>query len=212
MAIRLTLKKTDSTLFCCSKWWGNPDLPPQMEYPMMKYTEADGSEAEYPLTFVCQIDCADIAGLDAEGKLPHEGMLYFFAAIDGFVGYESPCSAGKGRWDKQLAVVKYSKAVNMETFNSCILVDDEDNELAEPEMAVEFSACDDRDGGFRLLGLPVRGGAEEDLPAHCSLLQLDADAELGISFPDGGAFNFVISDNDLKFGNWKRAFGYLSSL
>ena len=68
---------TESNLFCCSKWWGNPDLPPQAEYPMMKITEEDGTESEYPLTFICQIDCEDIAPFDREGLLPHEGMLYF---------------------------------------------------------------------------------------------------------------------------------------
>ena len=41
MAIRLTPKATDSQLFCCSKWWGNPDLPPGMEFPTMK-VEEDG--------------------------------------------------------------------------------------------------------------------------------------------------------------------------
>lgn len=212
MAIKLTLKKTGSSLFCCSKWWGNPDLPPQMEYPMMKYLDEDGSEEEYPLTFVCQIDCADIAALDPEGKLPHEGMLYFFAAIDDFVGYESPLHAPEGRWEKQLATVKYSRTVNMETFNSCILVDDEDKELAEPEMAVEFSACGDDEPGHKLLGLPCSGDAGKELPDCLSLLQIGEDDGLGIHFRDGGAFNFMIKESDLGFGNWKRAFGYLTSL
>ena len=84
----------------------------------MKYENEEGEQEEYPLTFVCQIDCADIAPYDTEGKLPHEGMLYFFAAIDDYVGYESPLQTHLGKWDKQLAVVKYSKTVNMETFNS----------------------------------------------------------------------------------------------
>ena len=52
---------------------------------MMKVTEEDGTESEYPLTFICQIDCEDIAPFDKEGLLPHEGMLYFFAAIDEFI-------------------------------------------------------------------------------------------------------------------------------
>lgn len=56
---------------------------------MMKITEEDGTEGEYPLTFICQIDCEDIAPFDKEGLLPHEGMLYFFAAIDEFIGYDS---------------------------------------------------------------------------------------------------------------------------
>ena len=132
MAISLKPRMTESNLFCCSKWWGNPDLPPQAEYPMMKITEEDGTESEYPLTFICQIDCEYIAPFDREGLLPHEGMLYFFAAIDDFIGYESPEHFPLGRWPKKAVKVKYAKQINMETFNSCILVDDEEQELAEP--------------------------------------------------------------------------------
>ena len=130
----------------------------------MKYENEEGEQEEYPLTFVCQIDCADIAPYDTEGKLPHEGMLYFFAAIDHYVGYESPLQTHLGKWDKQLAVVKYSKTVNMETFNSCILVDDEDNELAEPEMAIEFSSCEDNADGHKLLGVPFFDDVAEQNP------------------------------------------------
>ncbi len=212
MAIRLSLKSTDSTLFCCSKWWGNPDLPPQVEYPMMKYMDEDGQEGEFPLTFICQIDCADIAPFDAEGRLPHEGMLYFFAAIDDYVGYESLVPTPLGKWDKQLAVVKYSKTVNMETFNSCILVDDDDNELAEPEMAIEFSQCADDADGHKLLGVPFFQEIKEQFPDCVSLLQIDEDDALGIRFHDSGMFNFIIKDSDLKFCNWKRSFGHLHSL
>ena len=68
---------------------------------MMKITEEDGTEGEYPLTFICQIDCEDIAPFDKEGLLPHEGMLYFFAAIDEFIGYDSPEHFPLGRWPKK---------------------------------------------------------------------------------------------------------------
>ena len=68
---------------------------------MMKITEEDGTESEYPLTFICQIDCEDIAPFDKEGLLPHEGMLYFFAAIDEFIGYDSPEHFPLGRWPKK---------------------------------------------------------------------------------------------------------------
>ena len=36
MAIRLTLEKTQKSLFCESKWWGDPDMPADASYPMMK--------------------------------------------------------------------------------------------------------------------------------------------------------------------------------
>ena len=187
MAISLKPRKTESNLFCCSKWWGNPDLPPQAEYPMMKITEEDGTEGEYPLTFICQIDCEDIAPFDKEGLLPHEGMLYFFA-------------------------VKYAKQINMETFNSCILVDDDDQELAEPAMAIDFAECEDDADGFKILGRPYFEEIREEFPDAVNLLQLDEDDDLEMRFYDSGNFNILISASDLGFQNWSHAFGFLHSL
>ena len=45
MAIRIDINEENKNLFCDSKWWGDPDMPEDMEYPML-----DG----YPLTFLCQ--------------------------------------------------------------------------------------------------------------------------------------------------------------
>lgn len=84
MAIKLTLEKTQKSLFCESKWWGDPDMPADASYPMMKVCEMpDGSSFlvrpgddvsggevyDYPLTFICQIRCEDIAELDPENRL-----------------------------------------------------------------------------------------------------------------------------------------------
>lgn len=212
MAISLKPRKTDSNLFCCSKWWGNPDLPPQAEYPLMKVTEEDGSETEYPLTFICQIDCADIAPFDKEGLLPREGMLYFFAAIDDFIGYESPEHFGLGKWPKKAVKVKYVKQINMETFNSCILVDDGENELAEPEMAIDFCECGDECDGIKILGRPYFEEVRDQFPDCVSLLQLDEDDDLEMRFYDCGNLNVLLSESDLKFGNWSHAFGFLHSM
>ena len=41
MAIKLTLEKTQKSLFCESKWWGDPDMPADASYPMMKVCEID---------------------------------------------------------------------------------------------------------------------------------------------------------------------------
>ena len=212
MAIQLIPKASGKTLFCCSKWWGDPDLPPQVEYPMMEYEDKDGTMQEYPLTFICQIDCEDIAALDPEGRLPHEGMLYFFAAIDDFLGYESPQSSPMGRWDRPMIAVKYAKSINMETFNTCILVDDDDNPLAEKAMELSFERCEDRAMGHKLLGLPFYDDVAQWNEGCLNLLQIDEDDDLGIRFYDSGTFNFLIKESDLKYGNFKKTFGYLHSL
>lgn len=208
MAIAIKLHATEMNLFCSSKWWGNPDLPPGAAYPMMKITE-DGREEEYPLTFICQIDCEDIAPLDPEGRLPHEGMLYFFAAIDDFTGYESPEHFPLGRWPAKAVKVKYAKAINMETFNSCILVDDEDNELAEEPLAMEFSSCDDAADGLKLLGTPFFEEVRGEHPDCVNLLQIDSEEAAGLNFCDCGKFNILLKDSELGFGRWDRAFGFL---
>ena len=84
MAIRINTRVTDGNLKGLSHWWGAPDLPEGMAYPCINVKDEDGGTYPEPLTFVCQIRCADIAELDPEGLLPHRGMLYFFAPIDYF--------------------------------------------------------------------------------------------------------------------------------
>ena len=86
MAIRINTRVTDGNLKGLSHWWGAPDLPEGMAYPCINVKDEDGGTYPEPLTFVCQIRCADIAELDPEGLLPHRGMLYFFAPIDYFLG------------------------------------------------------------------------------------------------------------------------------
>jgi uncharacterized protein YwqG len=199
MAIKLTLEKTERILFCGSKWWGDPDMPENMQYPTMEVND-EGETFDYPLTFVCQINCEDIAPFDKEGKLPHEGMLYFFAAIDDYIGYESPVQNPVGEWPKGRLVVKYAKAINFETFQTCMLVGDEDEQLTEPELTITFSECEDSESGIKMLAEVV----DEGYPDHVSLLHIASDAIGGIELKDQ-TINVLMKDSDLKFGNWKRA-------
>ncbi len=203
MAIRLTVKETDKVLFCGSKWWGDPDMPEAMEYPMTE---------DYPLTFVCQINCEDIAKFDPDGKLPHEGMLYFFAALDQWLGYESPLENGIGEWPKGHFVVKYAKEINFETFRTCIMVDEDDNPITEPEREIEFSECADDADGIKLLGVPFYEEIRMEYPDMINLLQLDEDDELCMRFYDCGMVNLLMKESDLKFKNWKKTKAYLHSL
>lgn len=203
MAIRLTVKETDRVLFCGSKWWGDPDMPEAMEYPMTE---------DYPLTFVCQINCEDIAKFDPEGMLPHEGMLYFFAALDQWLGYESPLENGIGEWPKGHFVVKYAKEVNFETFRTCIMVDEDDNPITEPEREIVFSECADDADGIKLLGIPFYEEIRMEYPDMINLLQIDEDDELCMRFYDCGMVNLMMKESDLKFRNWKKTKAYLHSL
>lgn len=197
MAIKLELKKTERILFCGSKWWGDPDMPENMQYPTMEVTE-DGEKFDYPLTFVCQINCEDIAPYDKENKLPHEGMLYFFAAIDDYIGYESPVQNPDGEWPKGRISVKYAKSINFETFQTCMLVGDEDEQLTEPELEIVFSECGDDEPGIKMLC------NDSIQPEHLTLMQMVSDTVSGLNLQDK-KISFIMKDSDLKFGNWKRA-------
>lgn len=203
MAIRLEMRKSERILFCASKWWGDPDLPENMEYPTVEVTE-EGESYDYPLTFICQINCEDLIPFDKENRLPHEGMLYFFGAIDEWLGYESPTENSTGEWTKGHFVVKYAKAINFETFKSCILVDDDDQSLTEPEMEMVFNSCDDDSAGHKLLGVPADETVRTDYPGMLTLLQLDGEDAVKMQFPNQGRLNVLMKESDLKFGNWKR--------
>ena len=208
MAIRLTLNKTERILFCGSKWWGDPDMPENMQYPTVEVTE-DGETFDYPLTFVCQINCEDIAPYDKEGKLPHEGMLYFFAAMDEWLGYESPTGNGAGEWTKGHFVVKYAKTINFETFQTCMLVGDDDQQLTEGELEIVFSECEDEEDGIKMLGISSKEKTRSGYPELLNLMQITSDEVAGIGFPDGMTLNLLIKESDLGFGNWKKTKAYL---
>ena len=207
MAIKLTLNQTDRILFCGSKWWGDPDMPENMQYPTVEVVE-EGETYDYPLTFICQINCEDIAALDPEGKLPHEGMLYFFAAIDRWLGYDSPTKNDLGEWSRGHFVVKYAKTINFETFQSCMLVDDEDQVLTEREMEIVFSECADDEKCIKLLGTPSSAEVSGKYPDLINFLQIVRDENLPLEFD--GELNLMIKPSDLGYGNWKKSTAILA--
>lgn len=206
MAIKLTLNRTERVLFCGSKWWGDPDMPENMQYPTIEVTE-DGETFDYPLTFLCQINCEDIAGLDKDNLLPHEGMLYFFAAADKWLGYDSPTQNGSGEWGRGHLVVKYAKSINFETFQSCMLVDDEDQTLTESELEIIFSECADDERCIRLLGGVSSAEVGEKYPELVNLLEIASANDAG--FEEDFELNVMMKPSDMGFGNWKKTTTYL---
>lgn len=210
MAIGFKVKKTERILFCGSKWWGDPDFPEHMEYPTVKVTDEEGETMDYPLTFICQINCEDIARFDTEGQLPHEGMLYFFGAIDEFIGYGTYTHNGPGEWPKGQFVVKYAKSINFETFQSCMLVDDDDQPLTEPELEMEFFSCEDNAECSRILGIPTGPDVVDNYPDHVSLLHLVNNPEISLDFGDSGCLDTLMKTSDIKFQNWKKTKTHLS--
>ena len=201
MAIRIKLESTETELFCSSKWWGDPDLPADMEYPTA-LAEEDGETFDYPLTFICQIDCEDIAPFDPEGKLPHQGMFYIFAGLDEYLGYDSPWHNGPGEWARKQVVVKYTKAINFETFRAAQLVDDEDQPLTQPALKMHFEACPDDEHCTRLLGQCSEDG-------YVNFLQL-ASGTGGLTFPGTSVLNLLYKAADMEAGKWKIIKGFMA--
>ena len=111
-----------------SKIGGRPWLPSDFEWPL--FTDAD-EKATRPLSFLCQINIADIKEYDSDGLLPTCGMLYFFYECESF------------RWgfdpgDKGCARVFYFE--NTENFVPTEWPDSILEEYVVPEMAVQFTA------------------------------------------------------------------------
>lgn len=191
-----------------SKWWGAPDLPAGSPYPIVPCSE-DGDSWDEPLTFLCQIRCEDIAALDTEGLLPHEGMLYFFAAVDYFLGLDSPIETHIGEWDKRAVRVTYSPSCdNLEPYE--MHYDDGSDVFFKAE-ALSFESCPDRDDSFKLLGAPYYEEIKEQYPDDICLLQVDENDDWNLRFYDCGMLCFMIKREDLINRHWRATVGYMHS-
>ena len=210
--IKLEFKKAgdfaaaEKALFGKSKWWGFPDMPEDLDWPETpvaeEYEDENGKrqvdEYDDPLTFVCQIRCSDLADCDPEGYLPHEGMLYFFAALDYFLGdLDAALSPGLGAWDPGFFKVLYSPTC--EGLHTHSLLYDDGSPAALPAEEIIFSQADSDDAGygFCLLGRPFYDEVAEANPGRISLLQVDESDDWDLRFFDCGMLNFLISPKNL---------------
>ena len=147
MAIQIKFGSAGGSLFGQSKWWGFPDMPEELEYPEVpvreEYVDDDGRDAvdEYddPLTFICQIRCSDLAAVDPEGLLPHEGMLYFFAALDYFLGnLDAVVSPGLGEWEAPWFKVLW--APSCENLHTHSILYEDGSEACLPAVPMAFGS------------------------------------------------------------------------
>lgn len=208
--IKILTQPADNPLFGQSKWWGQPDMPETLEYPEVTVVDEDGEEYQDPLTFLCQIRLEEIATLDPEGLLPHEGMLYFFAALDYFLGdIDSPVYPGMGIWQPQHARVLYSP--NLQELHTHTIVYDDGSPVGLPAEAISFAPCSPYDDGNRLLGGPCIEEVREQFPELISLLQVEEDDRWGLTFHDCGVLNFLITPTALLHRQWEKVQGHLFS-
>ena len=183
MAIKINIQPTAEDLAGKSHWWGFPDLPEAFEWPCNE----DGDL----LTFICQISLEDISELDSEKRLPHKGMIWFFAELDYFLGdLDAPCG-GTGEWEPGTFKVLYSEDHSDLLTHEYYWEDGEPAVLPAEEMT--FEAASETDFGFRLLGMPaMTEGYEHENEGLMSLLQMDEEERWGLRFFDCGTTNFMI--------------------
>lgn len=183
MAIKINIQPTAEDLAGKSHWWGFPDLPEMCEWPCNE----DGDL----LTFICQISLEDISELDSENRLPHKGMIWFFADLDYFLGdLDAPCG-GTGEWDPDTFKVIYSEDCSDMLTHEYYWEDGEPAVLPAEEMT--FEAASETDFGFKLLGLPaMTEGYENENEGLMSLLQIEEEERWGLRFFDCGTVNFMI--------------------
>lgn len=206
-SIKLLFSKTNDSLQGRSKWWGAPDLPAGSPYPTVPCAD-DGDEWDEPLTFLCQIRCEDIVALDPDGLLPHEGMLYFFAAIDYFMGMDCPLDTPIGKWPKENVRIMYSPTCeNLEPYE--MYWGESGESVFMPAEKLDFESCGATDDGFKLLGKPyITEINEED---YVSVLQVDEDDAWGLHFYDCGMLFLLMHRPQLLSRDWESAVGCLYS-
>ena len=185
-------------------------MPEMLDWPTVRVTDEDGERFDDPLTFVCQIRCEDISPLDSDNLLPHEGMLYFFAALDYFFGdMETPAYPSMGEWQQDYFRVLYSPTCD--DLHTHHVSYPDGTPATMPAEAITFSngnACDD---GLKLLGSPYIDEVTQSMPGMLSLLQIDGNDRWNLMFHDCGTLNFLITPADLRKRQWNRTKCFLFS-
>ena len=207
--IKIKTEPSEDVLYGESKWWGFPDLPDELDWPTVK-ADDDGEEFDDPLTFICQIKCADLAPFDPEGLLPHEGMLYFFGALDYFLGDMDAFTApGMGEWPSEYFRVLYSPVG--EGLNTHTLFYDEEDEIPACPAPERIVFSNEGESFTWLLGEAFAEEAREALPGYVSLLQIDENDDWGLRFFDCGMLNFMIKPADLAARRFDKVKAWLYS-
>jgi uncharacterized protein YwqG len=185
-------------------------MPEALDWPEMEVTDDNGETYNDPLTFICQLRCEDFAPFDKEGLLPHRGMLWFFAALDYYLGdIDSPAYSGIGKWNRTCFRVLYSPVCDV--LHTHHLNFPDGTPATMPAEAVTFSSCGAADDGLKLLGVPYIDDVREAMPGRLSLLQIDENDRWQLTFHDCGTLNFLVSVDDLKHLRWEEVDCYLFS-
>ena len=195
-----------------SRFWGNPDLPIGVDYPM--YIDEDGDQ--YPYFFICQINLEQLASFAPNNPLPHTGLLSFFAKIDHYIGYSTADYKIGGHVSNQDAVkVLYFPTTN--TLREVILVDEEDNQTSPNELEICFTTDMGKlEDEHILFAEPTHREWEtweSPFEDWTILLQIDSfeGKDFQLNFMDFGVMDFLISPISLKKHDFSNVRGIILS-
>ena len=199
MSVRLTFPNLPpSSAPGTTRIWGMPDLPFKCPYPEVICADEDGEYTE-PMTFICQINCQDLAPYDTGNLLPHTGLLSFFAAIDPYLALgdnDAQGYNGIGEWSADMFRVIYSEDTSDLKTHQILNADGSPYGLKAEAISFEQVTADT--DGFRMLGSPyyseVTEQTDEDL---LLLLQIDEEDRWNLSFYDCGMLCFLITKENL---------------
>ncbi len=203
MAIKLMTQLTSKSLVGKSHWWGAPDLPEDVPYPTVEVN--DGDEVyEEPLTFICQIRCEETAPFDTDHLLPTEGMLWFFAPLDYFLGdFDSPLD-----YHMQPRVIYSRQTKNLKPYD--LHWEGTEESVFRPAEKIVFtvaeSPCAD---GLMMLGTPYQDEVRCQHEGDVCLLQIDEDDRWGLRFYDCGMYFIFVPSRDLCRLRLEKATGEL---
>ena len=190
----------DKVETCGSRFWGNPDLPHGVDYP----TYVDDEGDDYPYYFICQINLEQLAPFDTENRLPHKGLLSFFAKIDHYMGYFAATGGiGGCTSDPDDVKVLYFPECN-DDFREVVLVDDDGEPTSPKEMEIKFAHAIERySDEHALFAPPTHREWETWDPPYENweiLLQIDSfcGMDFNLNFMDCGVLDFLIDPDDLK--------------
>ncbi len=108
-----------------SKLFGEPDVTDAENFEIPTY---DCYGDDFDMTFMCQINCAELAPFDDDSMLPDHGMLYFFYNMA-----EMPATPNI----LDAASVIYDEAVGeLEKLELC---DEEGEDISLPELKLDFT-------------------------------------------------------------------------
>ena len=208
-------------LFMKSRLWGDPDWPVDSNSLPTALTDYG---QEYQLTFVAQLNLAEVAHANDHTPLPRQGMLYFFANIEYFlhkhtsgINAEDWDAPNGELWPENAVRVVYSPSADEANYRTLVLVD-ADNESQRVNLdphpisfssqkAVKTVHSKTIYADLHLFGLPD-DQPWEDWPEPCRgwslLLQLDSMecADFTLQMTDEGYLYFLISPEDLALANF----------